>query len=186
MQRFLLTLITAAVVSAVSARDAAAQDSFVNFLIGTTTTSSALDNDGPQPNVGIAFGSLVAMAGAEIEFVYFPQLYGTQIVSSSRAASVMGNIFVGPQIGPVRIYGAIGVGDLYVNLESPAADFANHYLTVTGGAGVAVFFGSHVGIRGDLRYYHPTGVIEADLDRVGLDAERLKFWRPTVGLTLKF
>jgi Outer membrane protein beta-barrel domain len=167
-------------------RGAAAQESFVNFLVGNTTTSSDGGGGGPRAVYGIAFGSLVPMAGAEIEFVYLPQLFDTQVVSTSRAFSVMGDVFVGPTIGRARIYGAIGVGDLYVNLSSAAADFSSHYLTVNGGAGVAVFFGSHLGVRGDLRYYHPTGLVASDLEPVNVDPEQLKFWRPTVGLTLKF
>jgi hypothetical protein len=179
-------LVATAVYSVAAPRPAAAQDSFVNFLVGNTTTSSDSGGDGPRAVFGIAFGSLVPKAGAEIEFVYLPQLFDTGLVNRSRAFSVMGNVFVGPTIGPVRIYGAIGVGDLYVNLSSLTADFSSHYLTVNGGVGVAVFFGSHLGVRGDLRYYHPTGVIAEDLGPVGVDPEQLKFWRATVGLTLKF
>jgi hypothetical protein len=57
---------------------------------------------------------------------------------------------------------------------------------VNGGAGVAVFFGAHLGVRGDLRYYHPIGVLPGDVAPFAIDPEQLKFWRPTVGLTLKF
>jgi hypothetical protein len=186
VHRLVLVIVTVAVCSAAVPQPAAAQESFVNFLVGNTTTSSDAGGDGPRAVYGIAFGSLVPKAGAEIEFVYFPQLFATGVVSTSRAFSVMGDVFVGPAFGPVRVYGAIGVGDLYVNLSSPAADFSSHYLTVNAGAGVAVFFGSHLGVRGDLRYYHPTGLVAEDLGRVGVDPEQLKFWRPTVGLTLKF
>src|SRR6476620_8797033 len=111
-------------------RRAAAQESFVNFRVGNTTTSSDSGGDGPRAVFGIAFGSLVPKAGAEIEFVYRPPLFDPGLVHRSRAFSVMGNVFVGPTIGPVRIYGAIGVGDLYVNLSSLTADFSSHYLTV--------------------------------------------------------
>ena len=186
MRRLVLMLVAAAVCSVAAPRPAAAQESFVNFLVGNTPTASDSGGDGPRAVYGIAFGSLVPLAGAEIEFVYLPQLFDTGLVRTSRAFSVMGDVFVGPTIGPVRIYGAIGVGDLYVSLSSAAADFSSHYLTVNGGGGVAVFFGSHLGVRADLRYYHPTGLIAADLERVAVDPEQLKFWRPTVGLTLKF
>ena len=186
MPRLVLMLVAAAMYSVAAPRPAAAQESFVNFLVGNTTTSSDSGGDGPRAVYGLAFGSLVPKAGAEIEFVYLPQMFDTAVVSTSRAFSVMGDVFVGPTIGPVRIYGAIGVGDLYVNLSSATADFSSHYLTVNGGAGVAVFFGPHLGVRGDLRYFHPTGVSADDLGRVGVDPEQLKFWRPTVGLTLKF
>ena len=186
MHRLVLMLVATAVCSVAVPRPAAAQDSFVNFLVGNTTTSTDSGGEGPRAVYGIAFGSLVPKAGAEIEFVYLPQLFDTGAVSTSRAFSVMGDVFVGPTIGPVRVYGAVGVGDLYVSLSSPAADFSSHYLTVNAGAGVAVFFGAHLGVRGDLRYFHPTGVVADDLARVGVDPEQLKFWRPTVGLTLKF
>ncbi len=186
MHRVVLMLVLTTVCSVALPRSAAAQESFVNFLVGNTTTASDSGGDGPRAVYGIAFGSLVPMAGAEIEFVYMPQLFDTGLARTSRSFSVMGDVFVGPTIGPVKIYGAIGVGDLYVNLTSPAADFSSHYLTVNGGAGVAVFFGAHLGVRGDLRYYHPIGVLASDVAPFSMDAEQLKFWRPTVGLTLKF
>ena len=186
MHRLVLMLVATGMYSVAAPRPAAAQESFVNFLVGKTTTSTDSGGDGPRGVYGIAFGSLVPKAGAEIEFVYLPQLFETGVVNTSRAFSVMGDVFVGPTIGPVRIYGAIGVGDFYVNLSSATADFSSHYLTVNGGIGVAVFFGAHLGVRGDLRYFHPTGVEADDLGRVGVSPEQLKFWRPTVGLTLKF
>jgi len=186
VHRLVLMLVATGMYSVAAPRPAAAQESFVNFLVGKTTTSTDSGGDGPRGVYGIAFGSLVPKAGAEIEFVYLPQLFETGVVNTSRAFSVMGDVFVGPTIGPVRIYGAIGVGDFYVNLSSATADFSSHYLTVNGGIGVAVFFGAHLGVRGDLRYFHPTGVEADDLGRVGVSPEQLKFWRPTVGLTLKF
>jgi len=186
VHRLVLMLVATGMYSVAAPRPAAAQESFVNFLVGKTTTSTDSGGDGPRGVYGIAFGSLVPKAGAEIEFVYLPQLFETGVVNTSRAFSVMGDVFVGPTIGPVRIYGAIGVGDFYVNLSSATADFSSHYLTVNGGVGVAVFFGAHLGVRGDLRYFHPTGVEADDLGRVGVSPEQLKFWRPTVGLTLKF
>jgi hypothetical protein len=179
-------LVATTVCSVAVPRDAAAQESFVNLLVGRTTTASDSGGDGPRAVYGIAFGSLVPMAGAEIEFVYMPQLFDTALASSSRAFSVMGDVFVGPTIGPVKVYGAVGVGDLYVNLSSAAASFSSHYLTVNGAAGAAVFFGAHLGVRGDLRYYRPIGVLPGDVAPFSIDAEQLKFWRPTVGLTLKF
>src|SRR6478672_2487930 len=123
-------LVATAVYSVAVPRPAAAQESFVNFLVGNTTTSSDSGGDGPRAVYGIAFGSLVPKAGAEIEFVYLPQLFDTHVARTSRAFSVMGDVFVGPTFGPVMIYGAIGVGDLYVNLSSATAEFSSHYLTV--------------------------------------------------------
>jgi hypothetical protein len=186
VHRVVLMLVATVVCSVAVPRGAAAQESYANFLVGKTTTSNDSGGDGPRAVYGIAFGSLVPMAGAEIEFVYMPQLFDTGLVGTSRAFSVMGDVFVGPTIGPVKIYGAVGIGDLYVNLSSAAADFSSHYLTANGGAGVAVFFAGHLGVRGDLRYYHPIGVLVSDLDRFAINPEQLNFWRPTVGLTLKF
>lgn len=186
MHRVVLMLVVTTVCSVALPRDAAAQESFVNFLVGNTTTSSDSGGDGPRAVYGIAFGSLVPMAGAEIEFVYMPQLFDSRLAGTSRAFSVMGDVFVGPTIGPVKIYGAIGVGDFYVNLSSAAASFTSHYLTVSGGGGAAVFFGAHLGVRGDLRYYRPVGVLASDVAPFSIDPAQLKFWRPTVGLTLKF
>jgi outer membrane protein with beta-barrel domain len=188
VRRFVLALIAVAVASL--PREAAAQQSFVNLFVGKTSPSTTIDSGSSDTGFGVAFGSLGHMVSAETEFAYFPEVFDTTLnrVSTSYLVSVSGNILVGPTIGPAKIYGAVGFGDLYLNVKSAAGDasIGNNYLTLNGGAGLALFFASRVGVRGDLRYYRATGIIAADLERVGLDGDRLAFWRPTVGLTLKF
>ena len=172
-------------------RVAAAQQSFVNLFAGKTLTSARVDSGDTgcsDAGFGIAFGSLGNMVSAETEFAYFPQLFDPAAVARSFVVSASGNILIGPTVGPAKIYGAIGVGDLYVNATAAAAptSIAMNYLTLNGGAGVAFFFSSHVAVRADLRYYRATGFLPGDLERVGLQFDRLALWRPTVGLTLKF
>jgi hypothetical protein len=175
-------------------RAAAGQQSFVNLFAGKTLTSASVDSadrgntGGSDAGFGIAFGSLGKMVSAETEFAYFPQVFDSAAVARSFVVSVSGNILIGPTIGPAKIYGAIGVGDLYVNAAaaSTPTSIAMNYLTLNGGAGVVFFFWSHAAVRADLRYYRATGFLPSDLERVGVEFERLALWRPTVGLTLKF
>ena len=42
------------------------------------------------------------------------------------------------------------------------------------------FFTSHLGVRGDLRYYRAFGFKLADLDSAGLKLDRFDFWRGNI------
>jgi hypothetical protein len=180
--------VMAAFVVLTLARDAAAQQNYVNLQVGRTLSAPRGASGGSERGFAVAFGQMNGMVGAETEFGYFPEPFGTGTVRSSHFVSASGNILVGPTIRMVKIYGAFGFGDLYVSATSASSDsgIGNNYLTLNGGAGVAVFFTPHIGVRGDLRYYRAMGVTAADFTPVGLDVERLDFWRQTVGLTLKF
>jgi len=170
------------------AHDAAAQQSYVNLQVGRTGSAPRSASGGSEAGFAIAVGQMNGLVSAETEFAYFPEPFDTATVHSSHFVTASGNILVGPTIGMVKVYGAIGFGDLYVSVTSASADasIGNNYLTVNGGAGVVVFFAPHIGVRGDLRYHRATGTSPDDFARVGLAVERLDFWRQTVGLTLKF
>jgi hypothetical protein len=183
-------LMTIALVLAVMAfaDDAAAQDNFVNVQIGRTVSTPGGGPGGSGAGFGLAIGQMSRTVSAETEFAYFPEPFDTATVQSSRFITASGNVLVGPTIGMVKVYGAIGFGDLYVGVTSASggASIGNNYLTVNGGGGVMVFFAPHIGVRGDLRYHRATATSPDDFARVGLAVERLDFWRQTVGLTLKF
>ena len=54
------------------------------------------------------------------------------------------------------------------------------YFTFNVGGGVMGFFTSHLGVRGDLRYYRAFGFKLADLDSAGLKLDRFDFWRGNI------
>ena len=48
------------------------------------------------------------------------------------------------------------------------------------------FFNSHLGVRGDLRYYRAFGLNLADLELDRLSVNHFNFWRANIGLVAKF
>ena len=75
-----------------------------------------------------------------------------------------GSTLIGPKIGPVKIYGALGVGNMWLNVQKASsilvpnpATLSHTYLTFNVGGGIATPLVPHFGIRGDLRYHRAFG-----------------------------
>jgi opacity protein-like surface antigen len=138
-------------------------------------------------NVGVALGSLGSAFGLEADFAYAKDFFGSAPGFDSNVLTAMGNVMFVPKIGPVRPYvlGGIGLIKAHAALTT-ASVFASDNNTVGWdlGGGVMVFFGSHVGIRGDVRYFHSF----QDLTLLGfsLSNTKLDFGRASAGLVLKF
>ena len=91
--------------------------------------------------------------------------------------SAMSNLLFLGAPGRIRSYIVSGVGlvRLRGSLNHTSVD-----RTVVGG-GVDGFFTKHVGIRGDVRYFHTLQDVN-----VLLVSGKLSFWRASLGLALKF
>jgi opacity protein-like surface antigen len=104
----------------------------------------------------------------------------------------MGNFMIGPKIGPVQPYGLAGLGLIKTKFEftSPGSVFddldeGNNKFGWDIGGGLMVFFGQHVGVRGDIRYLHAFQALEV----LGIDIQeedKLDFGRATIGVVVKF
>ena len=192
MRRFLLTL--AAAILASLPRVAAAQG-FINPFIGTTLTSPTPNNGSSKPGFGVALGMLGTIVGAETEVAYYPEVLdnATNGLNKNKVITFSGNTLIGPTIGPVKVYGAVGLGDLYLNVTSLQSvvvpnptSISTNYFTLNVGGGVAGFFSSHVGVRGDLRYYRAFGFKVEDLQNPQLALDKFDFWRGNIGVAFKF
>jgi hypothetical protein len=176
------------------AQDATAQ-MFVNPFVGTTVTAPTPAGSRSQPGFGVAFGSVKSIVGVETEIAYYPEVLDNtaNALAKSKVITFSGNTLIGPTIGPVKAYGAVGLGDLFLNVTSASsllipnpATISTNYFTVNVGGGVMGFFTEHLGVRGDLRYYRAFGFKVADVQGAGLSLDRFDFWRATIGLALKF
>jgi len=192
-----LTIVAAALLVCL-ARDLAAQG-FVNPFAGTTLTSPSASGSSSKPGFGVALGNVGAIIGAEMELAYYPQLLDNTAngLSKSKVVTISGNMLIGPTIGPVKVYGAFGFGDLYLNVTGVSSivipnpqSTSTNYLTFNAGGGVMGFFTSHLGVRGDLRYYRAFGFKLTNLEGggagTGLALDRFDFWRADIGLVAKF
>ena len=93
--------------------------------------------------------------GFEEEISYAKNFFGDTPGAANSVFSAMSNVLIGAGIGPVRPY-------------------------VVGG--VTAMFGSHVGIRGDLRHFHTL----QDVNLLIFKGQKLDFWRASAGLALAF
>lgn len=110
-------------------------------------------------NYGVAFGAVGAIVGFEEEFGYTNDFFGQNGNQSSKVITLMSNFMVAPRLGPVQPYGLAGVGLIRTSVEGSTSGDENQIGWDIGG-GVMIFFNQHVGIRGDIRYYHSFQVLD--------------------------
>lgn len=189
-----ITLTATALILACVARDARAQ-AFINPFVGTTLTSPSTTSTSSKAGFGVALGSVGKIVGGETEIAYYPELLNNtaSALAKNKVITFSGNTLIGPTIGPVKVYGAVGVGDLYLNVTSVSSllipnptSLSSNYFTVNVGGGAMGFFASHFGVRGDLRYYRAFGFKLTDLQSAGLALDRFDFWRANIGIVAKF
>ncbi len=188
-----ITIVVALVVLSVS-HQAAAQV-FVSPFVDTTLSSPSATGSSSKPGFGVSLGNVGKIVGGETEIGYQPELIDNSAngLNRSRVITIAGNILVGPTIGRIKAYGAVGAGNLNLNVTKlsslviPSADsISNNYFTFNLGGGIMGFFTPHLGVRGDLRYFRAYGFKIDDLQAAGLALDRFDFWRASFGLVAKF
>jgi opacity protein-like surface antigen len=138
-------------------------------------------------NVGVAIGVVGGGFGFEEDFGYAKDFFGTAPGLDSSVLTIMSNLMFAPQIGPIQPYvlGGIGLMKSHVSFtpSSIVTTDSNNAAWDVGG-GIGIFFGDHVGVRGDVRYLHAF----QDLKAFGftLSDTKLDFGRASAGLVFKF
>jgi hypothetical protein len=131
----------------------------------------------------------------ETEIAYYPEVIdnAANALAKNRVFSFSGGVFLGPTIGSVKPYGALGVGDLHLNVTRLSSlvipnpeSISNDYFTFNVGGGVIGSFTDHLGVRGDLRYFRAFGIKLTDLENAGLVLDHFDFWRASVGVVATF
>ncbi len=153
------------------------------------------------PFAGVSFGdnqteqvttwglSLAGMAGGVFGFELDFGRTGNATTDSvftadSRVTTLMGNVIIGVPLGAIRPYVVGGLGWVRTDLEGAMAmDVQDDGLGVDVGGGLMGFFGEHVGVRVDLRYFRAVSAGGSVFD---FDFENLDFIRFTGGLALRF
>jgi len=137
-------------------------------------------------NLGVAFGRLGGI-GFEQEIAWARNFYGEAPGLESSVLTVMSNPMVAPRFGPVRPYGLVGLRLIKSRVElttDSLLDFNNNNFGWDLGGGVIVG-GAHVGIRGDIRYFHSF----QDLEIAGIplgEGTKLDFGRASAALVFSF
>ena len=128
--------------------------------------------------------------GLEGDVGYSPDFFGKTDIGGSSVLSITGNLLLGIPFGGqrgvgVRPYGLVGIGVLRSELESfdELIGFDDSETVWNFGGGVMIFFASHVGLRGDVRYFRTFGDIDfRPID----DADAVDFARASAGLVFRF
>ena len=154
---------------------------------------------------GASFGWMGAgVFGFEADLGYSPNFFEQTAGSAnfqfgdSNLTTFMGNVIVGIPIGGqtglgFRPYAVGGVGILKSSIDGAEdlfeVDSTNWGFNV--GAGAMFFFSDNVGLRGDVRYFRSLQDIEIDdlgdlEDVLDVGLANFRFWRGTVGVTIRF
>jgi opacity protein-like surface antigen len=174
-----------------AAADLRAQ-SYISPLIGfnfggDSGCPTITDCEDKRLNLAVGLGRLSTVLGFEMEFGYAKDFFGSAPAFSSSVLTVMGNVMLVPNIGPVRPYALVGAGLIKTHVEfTPEALLTtdNNEIGWDVGGGVFIFLGEHAGVRGDIRYFHSF----EDLSVAGITFgdTNLDFGRASAALVLKF
>jgi opacity protein-like surface antigen len=143
-----------------------------------------------QITYGGAVGFMVGgVLGLEGEVAYAPHFFGEGSgLADNSVTTAMVNALAGIPLGPVRLYGAGGVGVIHTDVSQSTSGLynavTNNNIGFDLGGGLMVFFSQHVGFRGDVRYLQTFDSLS--IAGLNLNNAKLKFGRGTLGLALRF
>jgi hypothetical protein len=161
---------------------------FIGYDFGGDASCPQITNcQDKKSNYGVSLGSMGSILGFEEEFAYAKDFFGNSPALSSNVLTLMSNLMIVPAIGPVHPYVLGGLGLIKSHIEFTAASIFtsnNNDLGWDLGGGVIVLLGGHLGVRGDIRYFHAF----QDLTVAGITVSnaKLDFGRAAAGLVVKF
>jgi opacity protein-like surface antigen len=171
----------------------ASAQGFISPFIGSTIDDTELgcslivDCEDKSTTFGVALGALGNMFGFEFDLGYTKAFFGETSTESSNLLTVMGNGMFAPKIGPVQPYVLAGIGLLKTNVEFTPSALLDTDETKLGwdvGGGLMIFFGEHVGVRGDLRYLH--AFQDFEFSGISIEGTKLDLGRASAAVVFKF
>lgn len=167
-------------------------EGFISPLIGFNFAGDAncptVNNcEDKRLDFGVSLGGMNAIFGFEEEFAYARDFFGTAPTLKSSVLTVMSNVMIAPKVGPIRPYflGGLGLIKTHVDFTTSALlSTDNNSFGWDLGGGVMVTIAPHVGVRGDIRYFHSF----QDLGFVGfsLGNSKLDFGRAAAAVLFTF
>ena len=155
---------------------------------GDSGCVSALDCEDKNWNFSLSGGALGGIVGFEAEWTYEDQFLGDTGADSSSVTTLMANFMLAPRISIVQPYGLIGLGMIRTTDEDAVGDESESEsdLGWTVGGGLIVFVHRHIGIKGDIRYYHSFDALELLGLEIAAADNKLDFGRGAFGVVFKF
>jgi len=156
-----------------------------NFA-GDTGCRSATDCRDKNWNWGGSMGALGSVVGFEAELTYEGEFTGDRPNRTS-VTTLMGNFMLAPKISIVQPYGLVGIGAIRTGAETtPGTRESETQAGWTLGGGLLLFVHKHVGLKGDVRYYHSFEALDLLGIDLGRDNNKVDFGRAGFGLLFKF
>jgi opacity protein-like surface antigen len=174
-----------------SARRADAQG-FISPFLGYNFSGDAgcpqiTNCEDKHANYGVAFGALGSIVGFEAELARTNDFFGASPNQTTSVLTFMGNFMLAPKLGPIQPYGVGGLGLMRTSIESAGQDEDENQLAWDVGGGLIAFFNSHVGVRGDVRFFHALEVIDfSRFPNLPVRDTKLQFGRFSVAAVFKF
>ena len=168
-------------------------EGFISPLIGfnfggDANCPSVQGCEDKRMNFGVALGAAGSIFGFEEEFAYARDFFGSAPTLKSSVITVMSNVMLAPKIGPVRPYLATGVGLIKTHVDLTTTSILttdNNNFGWDIGGGLHITVAPHIGVRGDIRYFHTF----QDLGPMGFSLganQKLDFGRAAAALDFTF
>ena len=182
-----------AVLAIVAVPHAAAAQGFIspsygyNFG-GDAGCRTATDCKDKNWNWGVSVGALGSIIGFEAEYTREGEFTGESPVQASKVTTFMGNLMLAPKISIVQPFGFVGAGLIRTEVEDLVNTTSDSESTAgwTVGGGIIVYVQKHVGLKGDVRYYHSFEATDLLGFDIGGGRNKIDFGRAAFGVVFKF
>jgi opacity protein-like surface antigen len=179
-------VVTLATLTAVPARADGFISPFYGYNFGgdSSNCASLRNCEDKRTNFGISLGSSHGILGFEEDIGYAKDFFGKTPGTANSVLTVMSNVMVVIPAGPIQPYGIVGFGLIrpHAKLDTSSLSLDKNAFGWDIGAGLNIFLGHTLGIRGDVRRMKTL----SDVTLGVFSADQLEFWRGSVGLTLRF
>ena len=139
-------------------------------------------------NWGVSLGTLGSVLGFEAEYTHESEFTGNSPAQKASVTTLMGDFMLAPHISIVQPYGLIGMGLMRTSAETPtgSSSTSQDQAGWTIGGGLIVYVQKHVGLKGDIRYYHAFQTLDLLGLQLSSGQNKIDFGRAAFGAVFKF
>ena len=154
---------------------------------GDAGCRTATDCQNKNWNWGGALGALGKVVGFEAEWTHEGEFTG-DVSTRTSVTTLMGNFMLAPRFGIVQPFGLAGIGAIKTKVEDQllGSSDSENQIGWTIGGGLIVFVQKHIGLKGDIRYYHSFQALDLLGLDIGQDRNKIDFGRAGFGVVLRF
>jgi len=154
---------------------------------GDAGCRTATDCQNKNWNWGGALGALGKVVGFEAEWTHEGEFTG-DVSTRTSVTTLMGNFMLAPRFGIVQPFALAGIGAIKTKVEDQllGSSDSENQIGWTIGGGLIVFVQKHIGLKGDIRYYHSFQALDLLGLDLGQDRNKIDFGRAGFGVVLRF